>query len=159
MHNDKLIEYVTNHFRLDLAGIHGLSHWQRVWRNGQDIATREGARLDVVYLFSFLHDHERDDDNQDPLHGYRAVVNAHKLRGNLFDIDDAGFALLIEAIDGHSFGMTTGKDITVLTCWDADRLDLGRVGIIPNPRYLCTNTAKDDMFLAEAHRRSTNPIF
>ncbi len=25
---------------------------------------------------------------------------------------------------------------TIQSCWDADRLDLGRVGIIPNKRFL-----------------------
>ena len=29
-----------------------------------------------------------------------------------------------------------------MTFYDADRLDLGRVGIIPDPRRLCTDAAK-----------------
>jgi hypothetical protein len=33
-------------------------------------------------------------------------------------------------------------DITVQTCWDADRLDLPRVGIQPLPQFLCTEAAK-----------------
>ena len=28
------------------------------------------------------------------------------------------------------------------TCWDSDRLDLGRVGITPHPNRLCTAVAK-----------------
>ena len=35
-----------------------------------------------------------------------------------------------------------GGDITVQCCWDADRLDLGRV--MPDPRRLCTDAAKSD---------------
>ena len=38
--------------------------------------------------------------------------------------------LLIEALTYHSDGYTVG-DITVKVCWDADRLDLGHVGIRP----------------------------
>ena len=32
--------------------------------------------------------------------------------------------------------------MTIETCWDADRLDLGRVGITPHPSHLCTEAAK-----------------
>jgi len=32
---------------------------------------------------------------------------------------------------------------TVATCWDADRLDLGRVGIKPDARYLFSDEAKE----------------
>jgi len=31
---------------------------------------------------------------------------------------------------------------TVATCWDADRLDLGRVDIKPDTRYLFSDEAK-----------------
>ena len=41
-----------------------------------------------------------------------------------------------------------------LTCWDPDRLDLGRVGITPNPRYLCTDAAKNEQNLQKAHTRA-----
>jgi uncharacterized protein len=30
----------------------------------------------------------------------------------------------------------------VATCWDADRLDIGRVGIVPNSKYLFSDEAK-----------------
>ena len=46
----------------------------------------------------------------------------------------------------HTEGYLDG-DITVQTCWDADRLDLGRVGIVPQPEKLCTEGARDpDLF-------------
>ena len=117
------------------------------------IALSEGARGDVVTLFAFLHDHERFDDHGDPDHGARAVENLANLRDVYFTIDDAGFNLLCDAIAGHSFGGTEG-DITIRTCYDADRLDLGRVGVMPHPKYLCTDTAKNPDFLREAYERS-----
>ena len=45
-------------------------------------------------------------------------------------------------------------DITIQTCWDADRLDLGRIGIRPNPTYLGTKVARDPTFLEAALIRS-----
>ena len=33
-------------------------------------------------------------------------------------------------------------DVTIQTCWDADRLDLWRIGIEPRPEYLYTEMAK-----------------
>jgi uncharacterized protein len=47
-------------------------------------------------------------------------------------------------------------DITVQTCFDADRLDLGRVGKIPDPRLLCTDAAKDPKTIDWANQRSVS---
>lgn len=151
-----LTKYLKQHFRLDWKGIHGAPHWARVLVNGTKLARAEGARLDVVTLFAFLHDHERLDDWTDIDHGQRAVENARTLRadGSYFTIDDKGFDLLCRAMAGHSHGGTI-EDITVQCCYDADRLDLGRVYVMPDPKYLCTKTAKDPDFIREAFERST----
>jgi uncharacterized protein len=45
-------------------------------------------------------------------------------------------------------------DITIQTCWDADRLDLGRVGIVPDPARLCTVAARDPDLIRWAIERS-----
>ena len=44
--------------------------------------------------------------------------------------------------------------MTILTCWDADRLDIGRVGIRPVADKLCTNAAKDPDFINWCYKRS-----
>ena len=36
----------------------------------------------------------------------------------------------------HHSGGQVSEDATIQTCWDSDRLDLGRVGIFPSPKYL-----------------------
>ena len=36
----------------------------------------------------------------------------------------------------------TTDDPTIGTCWDADRLDIGRVGIIPHERFMSTAAGK-----------------
>jgi uncharacterized protein len=61
--------------------------------------------------------------------------------------------LLALACEQHSEGRVQG-DVTVLTCWDADRLDLGRVGQRPDPRRLCTAAAHDPRLIEWAFRRS-----
>ena len=43
---------------------------------------------------------------------------------------------------------------TIQTCWDADRLDLGRVGITPDPSWLCTEAAKRPEVIAWADGRA-----
>ena len=147
--NRQLFYHIRNQFRLDLHGIHGIPHWSRVYYFGKKIALQEEARLDIVHLFSILHDSQRISDGFDLDHGIRAVDYAQHLRGKLFNLDDSGFELLCQALAGHSNGQTEG-DITVQTCWDADRLDLGRIGIYPAERFLCTETAKDPAFIHRA---------
>ena len=141
-------------FPLDLKGIHGVKHWARVYVNGKKIAEKQaGVRLDVITLFAFLHDHKRIDEGRDINHGARAALAVNELRGRYFEIDNEGFQLLQEAMSGHSHG-GTDKNITVQACYDADRLDLGRIGIRPDPEYLCTKIAKDPEFIQAAFLRS-----
>jgi uncharacterized protein len=49
--------------------------------------------------------------------------------------------LLVTACEIHN-GAPPQTDPTLAVCLDADRLDLGRVGITPDPEYLSTPTAK-----------------
>ena len=49
--------------------------------------------------------------------------------------------LLRSTLRYHSDGYTEA-DITVQVCWDASRLDLGRVGIKPVAHRLCTYSAQ-----------------
>jgi uncharacterized protein len=140
-------------FVLDPEGIHGPSHWQRVRENGLRVAKYSKADRLIVELFAFLHDCCREDDSHDPEHGERAAAFAESLRGTLIHLDDPDFTQLYLAIRNHSFGFTRGT-ATVLTCWDADRLDLGRVGSRPDPRYLCTEFAKREGTIKWAYRRS-----
>ena len=48
----------------------------------------------------------------------------------------------------------TEADVTVQTCWDADRLDLGRVGTTSKAEYLCTDAGKDPDMIGWAHGRA-----
>jgi len=117
------------------------------------LAEQTGANSRVVEYFAFIHDLGRLNDNHDPEHGYRAALIAEKIAGDLIEVDEAELEFLIAACQGHSDGHQVA-DVTVMTCWDADRLDLGRVGIRPDPGRLCTTQAQDAAFLQEAYHRS-----
>jgi len=153
MVDQELVGLLRRQFALDWNGIHGIAHWMRVRENGLKLAVLTGARADVVELFALLHDSKRQSDNRDLEHGRRAAQFARELRGSGLKLDDQGFELLAAACRDHSDGLTTG-DVTVLTCWDADRLDLGRVGIKPDPAHLCTDAARDPKMIEWAYLRS-----
>jgi len=64
----------------------------------------------------------------------------------MFHLDDARLTVLREACILHDRGKVSA-DATTGVCWDADRLDLPRVGIAPAPRLMST---------AEGKRRAGN---
>ncbi len=121
----------------ELGDLHGISHWERVEKNGLLLATKE-ANKTVVRLFAYLHDKWRIDDGEDLQHGTRAAENLTALRGSLLsELSDEEFELLCKACELHTVCHRTGN-ITIDTCFDADRLDLTRVGILPRPSRMAT---------------------
>ncbi len=120
-----------------LGECHGISHWERVEKNGLLLAT-EDVNTTVVRLFAYLHDKWRIDNWEDMEHGARAAANLLSLRHTLLSgISDDEFELLYKACALHTVCHKTGN-ITIDTCFDADRLDLTRVGIIPDPNRMAT---------------------
>ena len=148
-----LLAYLQGQFEIDWKGCHGIGHWARVRANGLMLAAQTGANRHVVELFAFFHDSRRMSEGIDQGHGWRGSALAEQLRGRFFEASDAEMALLHHACAYHSDGINTG-DTTVLNCWDADRLDLGRVGMTPDPRYLCTTAARQESSLHKAHARA-----
>ena len=149
----ELMQMLRREFRLDWDGIHGAPHWARVRLNGLELAKQNGARADVVECFALIHDSQRCNDGHDPDHGVRAADFIHRINDDYLHLDSSGLDLLVYACAFHSEGLTEA-DLTVQTCWDADRLDLGRVGIKPRAERLCTPEARNREFLEEAYERS-----
>jgi uncharacterized protein len=134
----QLAEHLTDKYHGSIIySPHGPAHWRRVDQNGLLLATKTRADVVVVKLFALFHDCCRLNEGTDDGHGARGAAYAAELRGEFFDLDDAAFALLQDACTGHTEG-DKSDDATIGTCWDADRLDLGRVGMIPDPRYMST---------------------
>jgi uncharacterized protein len=136
----RLLQAIVGQYALPWRGTHGLPHWARVLENGLRIAEDAGADTVVVALFAVFHDACRTNEGWDHGHGRRGADLAARLRGDVFRLDDDRFDLLYFACAHHTDGLTEG-DPTVRSCWDADRLDLGRVHITPNPRRMATDFA------------------
>jgi uncharacterized protein len=130
-----IVHAILAQYTLPLDGIHGIAHWARVLETGVRLAEVTGANIEVVQLFAVLHDSQRVTEETDPSHGIRGASFAAELRGELFDLSDDDFDLLFVACVGH-MDNPTDDDPTVQTCWDADRLDLGRVGARIDPLWL-----------------------
>lgn len=152
----KALAVVRPQFRLHFAGgIHGLPHWSRVWFHGRALAASVDVDPTVLAWFAFLHDSQRHNDGHDPLQGRRAADFAVRLKkdGVITELEPAASERLCEAMCLHSDGHTDG-DAALQACWDADRLDLGRVGIRPHPARLCTPFAQRGHVIRMAVRMS-----
>lgn len=141
--------YCESHFRLR-GHTHGPVHWRQVERFGLAIAKENGANPEFVRLFAVLHDSRRENETSDPEHGLRAAMLAKELHGKLFVLDQPMLDKLLACCTNHDKGATS-TDLEVGTCWDADRLDLPRVCVTPDERYLSTSVAK--AMLVKGRRR------
>ena len=123
------------------SDIHGVDHWYRVWQNAQILASAtSNVDEEIVALFALFHDAMRDNDNDDPHHGLRGwnlwlSMKKHQL------LTVKQTRMLFVACTSHSLGHVTYEP-TIGVCWDADRLDLPRVGIRPHPSKMSTDTGK-----------------
>ncbi len=138
----QLWQRVTNQFHASGYSVHGPDHWARVERNGLSLATRTRADVTVVRLFALFHDSRRENDGWDEGHGARGAEYATSLRGTAFELPDDRFELLHYACVWHT-DSEHHEDPTIATCWDADRLDLGRVGVIPNAAFMSTDFGRE----------------
>lgn len=78
----------------------------------------------------------------DPEHGRRAAREAPTmLQRAKIKLTMTQLGKLQAAIAGHADGRVS-DDPTIGTCWDADRLDLRRVAIVPKTGLMSTNPAK-----------------
>ena len=130
---------------------HGPRHWRDVARVGIRLAeATPGADPELIFLFGLLHDTRRINEWHDPDHGRRAAeIVPQLLQAGLVQLEPTRAALLVQAIANHVEGVTT-LEPTVGCCWDADRLTLGRVGVVPKLSYLSTHAAKDESTMAWA---------
>ncbi|MCK9250387.1 MAG: hypothetical protein M0P31_15610 [Solirubrobacteraceae bacterium] len=159
---DELVRTVEGRATHLSSQIHGPSHWRAVGATAAELvaapppgpadvvgdggdAGREptgpdpvAADRELLLLFALLHDACRLDDGRDLEHGPRAEVLLADLRtaGHL-DLAADRADVLAEALRDHTAGGLSVEP-TIAVCWDADRLLIGRVGIVPDPRFCST---------------------
>ena len=132
-------------FKLNLErSLHGYKHWEQVERNVIELGENTpGCDIEVARLFAILHDCKRQDEEEDKGHGERAAEFTQELydKGKLY-IDPEQFSTLKFAIKHHNEGLVS-SDPTIGVCWDADRLDLPRVGTVPIAIKFSTQYGKE----------------
>lgn len=142
----QLIKIIRKQYKLDfLKGVHGISHWARLYTYG-NILCDGNSNIDrkVVSMFSIFHDSCRLNDHDDPGHGKRSCKLLENILPDLGGLNIEQYTQLYYACGRHTFGTPDEvDDVTILTCWDIDRLDLYRVGNYPDPKLLCTPAARD----------------
>lgn len=142
---EELRQKLIRQFRLPGRTDHGPDHWNKVDRNAVKLCKLvPESDMTVVRLFAIFHDSQRESEVGDPKHGHRAadlVTQMYKDEG-ILGITEEQFTKLEYACRHHNGGKPV-IDPTIGVCWDADRLDLLRVGIMPNPKFLSTQAAKD----------------
>ena len=129
---------------LGAESIHGLEHWKKVEQNAILLSKQNGVDEEVVRLFAYLHDCRRQHDFEDLEHGYRAskfVIKLYKI-GILSFLSDDRVKKLAEACEHHNTADVRELDPTIGACYDADRIELIRFGITPEPIFMSTEMGK-----------------
>ena len=134
---EKLRLFSMSRWPEDLGTTHGVDHWDRVAKFGR-MLYQEGADMDVILAFAYLHDAERMNNGRDINHGQRASELIDTIRHTQLEaLSDEQIAKLKRACELHTIQHRTG-DLTIDICFDADRMDLPRVGITPSPQRMAT---------------------
>jgi uncharacterized protein len=141
-----LLDEVGDAYALNLYGAHGIEHWESVYRNTQRLANAYSITSDVFIFFALLHDCKREDEDEDFGHGKRAALAIEGYQeAGFIPLSPDDQARLVYACANHTKADKTDplyQDLVVQICLDADKLDIGRVGIIPHESHFLTEVAK-----------------
>lgn len=119
------------------TAMHGYAHSLRVERNL--ILLEKHYKFNVsMREFAYYHDIARVSDGNDPEHGKRAVEVLRRARQHPNMVGMAAFDKLCFACEHHTT-MPRSGDPLIDICFDADRLDLMRCGIQPDPKAMATH--------------------
>lgn len=119
-----------------LAGdaMHGEPHWRGVaWAGLRIREFRPELSARFLLAFAILHDCRRVDDGWDRDHGPRAARLAARSGTLLRLVGAEGRDLVAEACRLHDHGLTCPETPVIGACWDADRVNLIRLGFRLDP--------------------------
>ena len=162
MISQKILPTILDQFALPVNGQHGPAHWARVLNNARRLARNKDVNQEVLELFALFHDSRRITDGLDRDHGRRGADFAFFCRGVLFELPDDDMERLYEACAGHDDIIREHEDLTVRICWDAERLDLARLGIHPRRGRMSTMMARTQAMIDWASNQSLSqsaPVF
>ena len=138
--NKELINQLQRESKLFHSTIHGFKHWRRVEKNGLYLSQFNDGDPAVISHFAYFHDCMRFNEHKDDGHGLRGGRYALKNK-DILDLNKDQLNTLYKACAGHTGGINPSCD-TIACCWDADRLDLRRVGIRLDLKWINTTIAK-----------------
>jgi uncharacterized protein len=140
---EQLLELASQCALRDSSGtIHGRDHWERVGRVGEELAAATaGADARVVRVFAAFHDSQRMHDGKDREHGARAAEVVRQLKRKIH-LSREQLETVSAALADHDRGLVS-DDPTIGCAWDADRIDLVRLGMRPRAELLSTLAAKE----------------
>ena len=139
------IDYVHKiNGRAATSRIHGLGHWKRVEAFGLLMAEMcPEADREVISWFAYTHDCMRSDDGSCYEHGPDAAAFVDKVRNTyMSDLSDDQIGVLKMACYHHTMEKNTGN-VTADICFDADRLDLPRCGVTPDPLCMASGAGAE----------------
>lgn len=166
---DNLIDRLRMHTFID-SDIHGERHWSHVNHLGMKLAALmklNPVQKRCVEVFAWTHDLARRDDGSGNEHAINGAEYFSNELVTLFpDIDELQIEIITSAIKYHSDGVCSeeafhmgcfehidihSEDIikVIGCCWDADRLDLIRLGIAPTGKYMSSDHWEDLVPLAK----------
>lgn len=142
--NDYLDYLKTVNETAFISFYHGITHWQHVEAFGLLMQEKcPAADKEVIRWFAYLHDSMRGNDEYNTEHGLAAAKFINKIRKTfLKDLSDNQIKLLKLACKYHTVRRKT-DNLTVNICFDADRLDLPRVGIKPEVRRMASEVGRE----------------
>jgi len=158
---EKIIEYIKLKARLFNSPIHGIKHWKNVEKIGMYLCERNNADRELVKTFAYIHDIGRLNEDEDFGHGKRSVEIAKEMVENkiITSLDENQLQKLYYACEYHSKEDAKSDDITIQTCWDADRLDLWRLMITPKKELLFTDAGKTTEASEYAKKLYSNLVY
>jgi uncharacterized protein len=146
-------QMALNRYHGNKLDVNGPEHWERAWQNAQVLIPQTKANATVVELFCYLHDCCRIHHGQEPGHGLAASKFIEEHKGEFSFLSEKEYQLLLKACGEHTF-LQHSDEPTIATCWDANRLDIGRIGICPKEQFLITPAAKDLKLINAAYQNS-----
>ena len=123
----------------DGLGLHGIPHLRRVASTAGRLAAAVGEDVEAAVIAGFLHDCARVHDGGGTRHAHDSADLAKEILATFYPHVDSD--RLCDGIAHHADGTVT-DDPLIGSLWDADRLDLIRLGRETRPHLLSTGLAR-----------------